>query len=90
MSRHAALSRRRDAAQTAVMINDVLDFARGHLDSGVPLTPRPTDMRAICADIADELGEAHPGRQIRFEVKGDVTGGPQASTRRMSTRGHRR
>jgi signal transduction histidine kinase len=31
-------------------------------------------MRAICADIVDELGEAHPGRQITFEVTGDVTG----------------
>jgi signal transduction histidine kinase len=65
---------RRSAARMALMISDVLDFARGRLDSGVPIQPRPTDMRAICADIVDELGEAHPDREIMFEVNGDVTG----------------
>ena len=64
----------RSAARMALMINDVLDFARGRLDSGVPISPRATDMRAICADIVDELGVANPGREIRLEVTGDVVG----------------
>ena len=64
----------RSAARMALMINDVLDFARGRLDSGVPITPRSADMRAICADIVDELGVANPGREIGLEVTGDVSG----------------
>jgi signal transduction histidine kinase len=64
----------RSAARMAVMINDVLDFARGRLDHGVPISPRAADMRAICADIVDELGVANPGREIGLEVTGDVSG----------------
>jgi signal transduction histidine kinase len=64
----------RSAKRMALMINDVLDFARGRLSNGVPIAARPADMQAICADIVDELSVANPDREIRLVVTGDVAG----------------
>ena len=64
----------RSAARMALMIKDILDFARGQLTGSVPTLLVPADLGAICRDVVDELSVAHPGREIRLEVLGDVTG----------------
>src|SRR5262245_52612419 len=56
------------------MINDVLDFARGHLGGGIPATPTPNDMGKICRAAIDEISAAHPGCTIDLDVSGDVHG----------------
>ena len=69
----------RSAARMALMINDVLDFARGRLDSGVPIPRRaPPTCARFCADIVDELGVANPGR--------DQTGGHGRRVGRLGPR----
>jgi len=56
------------------MINDVLDFARGHLGGGIPALPSANDMGEICRSAVDEMIAAHPQREITCEVSGDLHG----------------
>ncbi|HSD88841.1 MAG TPA: HAMP domain-containing sensor histidine kinase [Kofleriaceae bacterium] len=56
------------------MINDVLDFARGHLGNGIPANPTPNDMGEICRAAADELGAANPQREIVVDTHGNLRG----------------
>jgi signal transduction histidine kinase len=56
------------------MIGDVLDFARGHLGSGIPANPTLNDMGEICRAAVDELIGANPQRHIELEVEGDLRG----------------
>ncbi len=56
------------------MINDVLDFARGHLGTGIPANPTLNDMGEICRAAADEIIGANPQREIVVDVSGDLRG----------------
>jgi len=56
------------------MINDVLDFARGHLGTGIPAYPVPNDMGEICKAAADEIIGANPQRQVKVDLQGDLRG----------------
>lgn len=56
------------------MINDVLDFARGHLGTGIPAHPAASDMGDIVRAAADEAVGANPQRNISCEVIGDLHG----------------
>ena len=56
------------------MIDDVLDFARGHLGGGIPAHPSPNDLGEICRVAAAELGAANPQREIEVETSGDLHG----------------
>jgi signal transduction histidine kinase len=40
----------------------------------MPIAPLPVDLAEICRQVADEFRAAHPDREIRVEVEGDVTG----------------
>jgi len=56
------------------MINDVLDFARGHLGTGIPAHPAPSEMGEIIRAATDEAVGANPQRKITCEVHGDLHG----------------
>ncbi len=56
------------------MINDVLDFARGHLGTGIPANPTLNDMGEICRAAADEITAANPQREVLVDLKGDLRG----------------
>jgi signal transduction histidine kinase len=56
------------------MINDVLDFARGHLGGGIPANPTNNDMGEIVKAAADEAVGANPQRTITCTVEGDLRG----------------
>ncbi len=56
------------------MINDVLDFARGHLGGGIPANPSLNDMGEIIKAAADEAVGANPQRTITCDVHGDLRG----------------
>jgi signal transduction histidine kinase len=56
------------------MINDVLDFARGHLGGGIPANPSLNDMGEIVKAAADEAVGANPQRAITCDVHGDLRG----------------
>lgn len=56
------------------MISDVLDFARGHLGTGIPANPTLNDMGEICRAAADEITGANPQREVTIELNGDLRG----------------
>jgi signal transduction histidine kinase len=56
------------------MVDDVLDFARGHLGNGIPSNPTQHDMGDICRAAVDEVSAANPQRQITLELTGDLHG----------------
>ena len=56
------------------MINDVLDFARGHLGDGIPANPTLNDLGDICNAAVDELSAANPQRAIAIETTGELRG----------------
>jgi signal transduction histidine kinase len=56
------------------MVNDVLDFARGHLGGGIPTKLVKGDMGEICRAAADEIQTAHPSRVIDLRAEGDLSG----------------
>ena len=64
----------RSAERMGLMIRDILDFARGTLAAGIPITKGPVDLAAICADVTEELSVANPDREIRVRTSGDVSG----------------
>lgn len=64
----------RSARRMEAIIRDVMDFARGRLGGGIPVTPTPCDLGRICAEVVDELRLAHPSREIHFEGRGELHG----------------
>ena len=46
------------------LINDVMDFARGRLGSGMAMHRRPTALEPVLRHLVEELEAAHPGRDI--------------------------
>lgn len=64
----------RSAHRIEVIIRDLLDFARGRLGGGIPVTPRASDMRRICTEVVEEIKQAHPARTVEFEGIGDLRG----------------
>jgi signal transduction histidine kinase len=56
------------------MINDVLDFARGHLGGGIPAIPTLNNMGEILRAAADEAIGANPQRTITVDIHGDLRG----------------
>jgi signal transduction histidine kinase len=51
------------------MITQLLDLTRARLGGGLPIEPKPTDLRGVCQSVVEEF-EA----PIQLEVEGDVTG----------------
>jgi PAS domain S-box-containing protein len=56
------------------MINDVLDFARARLGSGVTVKCVRMSLHEICRQAIDELYVVHPDRKIEFIAEGDGDG----------------
>jgi len=54
------------------MVDDILDFARGHLGSGIPARPAPNDLGEICRAAADEVAVADASRPIGLQLHGDL------------------
>jgi len=56
------------------MITDLLDFTRGRLGGGIPVTRRPLNLRLLCRHVLEELEALHPEREVRLSAKGDFQG----------------
>lgn len=56
------------------MITDLLDYTRTRLGAGMPVSPQPMDLRAVCDDVIAEFRSAHPDADIRFHPTGDTAG----------------
>jgi signal transduction histidine kinase len=56
------------------MVNDLLDFTRSRLGSGVPVLRRDMDLAKAATDAVHEVTVAHPASVLRLETSGDLVG----------------
>ncbi|WP_224248634.1 sensor histidine kinase [Hyalangium gracile] len=56
------------------MISDLLDFTRGRLGGGIPISSRPAHLRSICQQVLEELGAGNAQRELRLRTQGDLRG----------------
>jgi signal transduction histidine kinase len=64
----------RSGTRMTQMINDLLDFTRGRLGSGVPVKRVPMDLAAVAAQAVSEMESAHPACDFRIEISGNLEG----------------
>jgi PAS domain S-box-containing protein len=70
-----SVGRIRSSAERAIrMIQDLLDFTRARVGSGIPLSPRRVDLGALVRQVVEEVEVSHPDRQIRVRVSGPAEG----------------
>lgn len=70
-----SVGRIRTSAERAVrMIQDLLDFTRARVGSGIPVSPRRIDLGALVHQVVEEVEVSHPDRQIRVQVAGPAEG----------------
>jgi signal transduction histidine kinase len=58
----------------ARMIDQLLDFTRIRVGSGLPLEPRDLDLVPLLRQVVDELEDASPGWRLRVEDRGNTEG----------------
>jgi PAS domain S-box-containing protein len=58
----------------ARMIEQLLDFTRLRVGTGLPLDSKPCDLQALIKHAIDELRAAHPKQSFNFEASGNATG----------------
>jgi signal transduction histidine kinase len=56
------------------MVDDLLDFTRTQLGSGVPIVRAPMDMAKLVRHAVDEMEAARPDRQFEMSASGDLCG----------------
>lgn len=56
------------------IVADLLDLAREREGAGIPIEPKPADLRAMCRQIVDELEAIARGREVRFDCDADGAG----------------
>ena len=56
------------------LVGDLLDVAREREGEGIPIVPRPTDLKVVCRQILDEVHAQARDRQITFECDVDGVG----------------
>ncbi|AKJ01352.1 PAS domain S-box-containing protein [Archangium gephyra] len=56
------------------MIGELLDFTRGRLGGGIPVSPQHLNLRHLVRHVMEELEAAHPGRELRLEGEGNFQG----------------
>ncbi|ATB28040.1 ATP-binding protein [Melittangium boletus] len=73
---HTKLARRivTSAERMVRMIGELLDFTRGRLGGGIPIQPRPSNLRLLCNQVLEELESSHPGRELRLTAEGQFQG----------------
>ena len=62
------------AERMSRMINQLLDFTRTRIGSGIPLSPTRSDLATICTSVVDELETARPEAAITVDRRGDTAG----------------
>lgn len=56
------------------MINDLLDFARCNLGTGIPVHPQTTDLTSVCLAVVEELRMGSPQSEIIFDAGKPIVG----------------
>jgi len=81
---HLTLTTRIVSATTRMnnMVGSLLDFTRGRLGGGIPITRAGMNMGKLVHDVLNEVLAAHPNRKIKVNARGALTG--QWDCERMS------
>ena len=81
---HLTLTKRIVSATTRMnnMVGSLLDFTRGRLGGGIPITRAGMNMGKLVHDVLNEVLAAHPNRKIKVNARGALTG--QWDCERMS------
>ena len=64
----------RGARRIQDIVGDLLDLSREREGAGIPIEAKPTDLRAVCRQIIDELEALARDRQITFDCDVDGVG----------------
>lgn len=64
----------RAAERATRMVRDLLDFTRLRLGGGIPIQPKPSDLKLLAEQSVREVQTAHPGREVELSVDGETTG----------------
>ncbi|HET8744612.1 MAG TPA: HAMP domain-containing sensor histidine kinase, partial [Ramlibacter sp.] len=56
------------------IVGDLLDLSREREGTGIGVEPRPTDLRAMCQHIIEEVRSIASDRQITFDCEADGNG----------------
>jgi len=56
------------------IVGDLLDLSREREGAGIPVEPKPTDLRAMCQQIIDELEAIVRDREITLDCEADGQG----------------
>jgi PAS domain S-box-containing protein len=56
------------------IVGDLLDLSREREGAGIPVVPKPADLRAMCRQIIDELEDIARDRKITFDCDADGQG----------------
>jgi hypothetical protein len=64
----------RSARRMNQMVGDLLDFTRGRLGSGIPISRGDMDLETVVRHAIDELTTAEPGITVQFSSTGDLHG----------------
>src|SRR5688572_32500806 len=64
----------RGSAKMSAMIRDLLEYTRTRLGRAIPIAPRATSMKEICALALDEIEAVHPERVFELETSGELQG----------------
>jgi signal transduction histidine kinase len=73
VKRHAEIVTR-GANRIRGIVGDLLDLSRVREGAGIPIEPKPTDLRAMCQQIIDELKAIARDRHITFDCEADGQG----------------
>lgn len=64
----------RSGRRMSRMVDDLLDFTRGRLGSGIPITRGEMDLSTVVRAVVEETQDANPARKIQFTSSGDLRG----------------
>jgi signal transduction histidine kinase len=64
----------RGAARMSAMIRDLLEYTRTRLGRAIPISPQAGSLDTICRRAYDELRAAHPERNFRLDISGNLDG----------------
>jgi len=56
------------------LVDDLLDFTRSRLGSGIPVVPTPLNMATLCHHTVEEIATQHPDRVMNFKAMGELDG----------------
>lgn len=71
---HSVVRARNSANRIRKMIDDLLDYTRTRLGTGLPISTENGDMGEIVSTVLEEQGTFHPELVFRYEHAGDLHG----------------